>query len=200
MIKLGPHEMHKGMSGRLPKVWRECVPEAGGALDPGWKDRWIWGANVVWMSSFAGELAEIIECQTALMFTEEPLSAAPFGPVYKCGGRGLNTSLSVTCFVFFLFYHHWVSLSSSAAFPPLLWRSNASCSYLLPDTCRADGDGLITTCPNSDPIVVVATVCHATSLGGCCDDSVVWWTKQTRRQTPGTWSLDWCVCAEFLGP
>lgn len=55
------------------------------------------------MSSFAGELAEIIECQTALMFTEEPPSAAPFGPVYECGGRGLNTSLSVSCFGFFSF-------------------------------------------------------------------------------------------------
>lgn len=60
------------------------------------------------MTSFAEELTNIIERQTALMFTEEPvqtelLSPAPFGPVYECGGRGLVIFLSVS-FFFCLFF------------------------------------------------------------------------------------------------
>lgn len=43
------------------------MPEAGGALDPDW----IRGANLVWMTSFAEELAKIIEYQAALIFTKE---------------------------------------------------------------------------------------------------------------------------------
>lgn len=59
------------------------------------------------MTSFAEELAKMIECQTALVFTDELVhtelpSTAPFSPVYECGGRGLIIFLATSCFFYFL--------------------------------------------------------------------------------------------------
>lgn len=116
------------------------------------KNNWLPGGSTVDRGACAHEAAVTGSIRSSLR-------------VWKTWPDCISISQDFSFFVFFLYHHHWVSLSSSlSSFPASAVTFTALFSYLLPVMCKEDGDRLITTCWNSDLIITSNCLLHR-SLG-----------------------------------